>query len=1006
MKLNKAQNEAIRTIDTNILVCASAGGGKTTVLVNRLLKRIIEDKISLDDIVAMTFTEAAASNMKNRLAAALKARIKDESENDRLYLKEQLAHLPDARISTIHSFCLSITKEYYYLLGLSKNTCNNIIDEARATAVKTKLLDQIINDHLIKDSEMIKTLGQAISGELFAFENLKKTIDIIYRKANAQTDPIAFFDRFDYSEIENIKQYDSDKMEIYLELLKRRLQAIGENYRELAAFDSVDQDNYRSIADEIEKLQTCNDYACLVNRLQEILFLGKRIKDNPKFNTLREETKDLISDLAKRLMSPASIVKAHNETIPYRKILLLMAKELYLAYQEYKWQNEWIDFDDFEHYAYQILTMKNGAIAAKYKRKFKEIMIDEFQDTNDIQYAIAALIANDNLFLVGDVKQSIYRFRKARPDIMAALSRDPSFKVIHMQNNYRSKANIVEFGNRLFARIMNIGQNAFLKEDAQIADLKEQFEDQAAIEFDLFTYQEKADDQKKDEYYKAHLLLRRIIKEKQKGTNFKDIAVLVRTHNEKIMIRKVFDEYHVPYLIKDNEGYFKSYAIEVIFAYLQYLLDDDRIAKTAVLASLYQLSSDELAADTNTDGFIKDGEQLKEYLLKGDIKAFFAYLLKINDFYLHLERRERANIDLLLSRLKSYRIDSFRQLYDLIKESMTAQKENVGISDDDADAVKIMTIHNSKGLEFDTVCLYSSSKNESKENSDNVLIDEKLGLGLKYTRSDKRIAAKTLEVNLILEKNDLDDIFEYERLLYVALTRAKRALYIVDAFKEEEFTSDLRMLLKRKGFSSYLLSASDENLKINCCRQLETIAKLPEISQKTSEMFLARYEDQKTVKLSPSAAENTSRILFDHSRSGQDTGTKIHNFLSVINLRRDFSALGENSELPKSFQNKLSVLFDDPIFQKAIQNEYYQEYPFYQKNDDTIIHGYIDLISFCDDEVIIIDYKTDVLSDEKIFIERYQNQINAYKQAIAQTTARPVKGYIYAFNLNKMIAVE
>lgn len=1007
MKLNKAQSEAISTIGTNVLVCASAGGGKTTVLVNRLLKRIIEDKVSLDDIVAMTFTEAAATNMKNRLAAALKTRIQEATAVERGYLEEQLAHLPDARISTIHSFCLSITKEYYYLLGLSKKTCDNIIDEARATIVKAKLLDQIINDHLINDGPNIKALSQAVSGELFAFENLKKAINTIYRKANAQIDPLAFFDRFHYRKITNLQDYDETKMTVYLDLLKNRLSSIGDNYYKLADFESGDREKYYLIAQEITGLLSDDDYADLVNKLQEILFLGKKAKDNPEFNKLRDETKDLIDDLAKRLLAPASIINAHNDTIIYRQTLLEMAKELYLAYQDYKRQNEWIDFDDFEHYAYRILTINEGAIAAKYRHQFQEIMIDEFQDTNDIQYTIAALIANDNLFLVGDVKQSIYRFRKARPDIMMRLRHDPSFKIIHMQNNYRSKANIVAFGNRLFERIMNIGQKAFAKEDAQITDLDEQFKDQTEIEFDLFTYQKKTAGQKKDEYYKAHLLLRRVIKENRKGTAFKDIAVLVRTHNEKIMIKKVFDEYNVPYLIKDNEGYFNSYAIETVFAYLSYLIDDDKIAKTAVLASLYRLNSDQLIDYAGDEAIDKDRDQLRSLLLKGDIPAFFAYLLKINNFYLRLDKKERANIDLLLSKLTAYRIDSFRQLYDLIKETMKDQKETASISDDESDAVKIMTIHNSKGLEFDTVCLYSSSRNESKENSDNVLIDENLGFGLKYTYGPDRIAAKTLEVNLILEKNDMEDIFEYERLLYVALTRAKRSLFIVDAFKEEEFTSGLKMLYQRKGFSSYLLSSTDDSLKINRYEQLEPIGKLPSANRQTAELPLINYPGQRSTKLAPSALENTSRRLFESSRLGLDMGTRIHDFLAAIDLREDdWSLLVGYHELPLSFQDKLAALHKNPVFQKAVQGEYHQEYSFYQQDDDIIIHGYIDLIAFCEEEVIIIDYKNDKMKEESAFIKRYQNQINAYKQVIARTTDKPIKGYIYAFELQKMIAVE
>ena len=149
INLNKDQQRAVELAGSNILVFASAGGGKTTVLIERLLKRIIKDQISIDKIIAMTFTEAAASNLKNRLLKRLKETINDtDDEILKDYLLDELSKVSNARISTIHSFCLSIVKEYYYLAGITLKSTTNIIDEVTKNQVIDDILNRIINNHL------------------------------------------------------------------------------------------------------------------------------------------------------------------------------------------------------------------------------------------------------------------------------------------------------------------------------------------------------------------------------------------------------------------------------------------------------------------------------------------------------------------------------------------------------------------------------------------------------------------------------------------------------------------------------------------------------------------------------------------------------------------------------------------------------------------------------------------------------------------------------------------
>ena len=191
--LNKTQLEAVKIRGTNVVVFASAGAGKTTVLVRRLLERITIDKIPLNNILAMTFTEAAAGNMKNRLRNELGKKrqeaLKLQDTNELAFIDEQLSGIENTDISTIHSFCLKIVKKYYYRLGLTQKTLTNILSGAQSEEICDELLDKIIEEELAKDQRRLIELTEAISSEIFAFSILKKTILAIYEAAMNKKDP-------------------------------------------------------------------------------------------------------------------------------------------------------------------------------------------------------------------------------------------------------------------------------------------------------------------------------------------------------------------------------------------------------------------------------------------------------------------------------------------------------------------------------------------------------------------------------------------------------------------------------------------------------------------------------------------------------------------------------------------------------------------------------------------------------------------------------------------------
>ena len=1004
INLNKDQQRAVELAGSNILVFASAGGGKTTVLIERLLKRIIKDQISIDKIIAMTFTEAAASNLKNRLLKRLKETINDtDDEILKDYLLDELSKVSNARISTIHSFCLSIVKEYYYLAGITLKSTTNIIDEVTKNQVIDDILNRIINNHLLNNDLDIMPLLKNLSFELFAFNTLKDMIISLFNKANEKLRPFEYLDNlYLKDDISSFNDLNDEIKEVYLSEIRNYIKAIISEYQKITELDDIDDPSpYLLITDELNKLLKTDDYPLLLEGIKNNLRGIKAPRGNEEFKKIKVQIDDLCLELSSLLMSSKMIVKTENAARPLNNTLITLASELLKEYDVYKHQNETIDFNDFEHYAYNILTYDNYRIAKEYQNYYKEIMIDEFQDTNDIQFEIASMISNHNLFLVGDIKQSIYRFRGAKPGIMNSLKSNPDFISVNIRNNYRSKTNLVSFNNELFNTVMNINDTAFNEEDFQIADTEKQLTDNIEVRFDNYIGEDINDDTR------ATLLAHRITQEHAKGTAFKDIAVLVRSHNEKINIKKVFDNLHIPYYINDNNGYFNSYAIEILESYLKLIMNhDDRISLYSLLKSvLYNYSDDDLVTINDNpyeylkdSDFIHDYEVLKTHVINNDFIAFFTYFLSINNFYTnYLNTKERTNFDLLINNLEAYHIDSLTALLAYIEATAEKQKENAMSVSMDDDVVRVMTIHTSKGLEFDTVFLYTASDNRFMDTRDPVVFDDRYGMGFRVGFTDYNDRIDTLRRKVINIANNNEDLKEYLRLLYVALTRPKRCLNFIDAYNKDYYPADESLIRARKGFSSIVLSIMKDNPKL----ELHEHSILPPLTAydiKTSAIRdIKRYtlSSSEYTTITPSSSESRN-ITLNLSPKGMAYGTKLHNLIASA----DFENI-DISLYPKAVNN----LLNNDIFKEALKGDYHREYPFYSLLDNEIIHGFIDFVSFMDDRIILIDYKSDNLENDVDFINIYKPQLDGYKKVLERTYNKPVMTYIYSFHLEKMITV-
>ena len=1026
-KPSPSQQEAINRTGKNLLVMASAGSGKTSVLIQRLIKRISVDRISINQIVAMTFTDAASIEMRNRLSKALKKAISEcEDAEEKAYLNLQLAKLVDAKISTIHSFCLDITKQYYYLLGISKNTCNNLIDEATAKQVKHLFLKEIFAQKYQADKDLFLDLAKQTGCRVFNFDELEQLIGDVLSHANEKPDPIKWLESLKYQhDIETIDDVNSNALKGLVDAIQLDLAVFIELYAKIIDLPGYcDKDDLKIKLEELKKLQTIDDYALLIGSLNNNLQLPRKVRgdDNPEFAEYTDQAEIIAKSLVKKLIPPGVLLKLEQRIKPLNNLFLDMACELYQQFQDYKQSHEYIDFNDFEHYAYQILTMNDGAIAKIYRDQYKEILIDEFQDTNDIQYQMASLIAQDNLFLVGDVKQSIYRFRGARPDIMVSLSKRDDFDCIYLEDNYRSKKNIVTFNNEVFNELMNINGHNFFEKDAQKADLPIQSQNTQEIIFGKVAL---PDDQKKNkDLIKTQGLAEWIIDLVQnQGLNFKDICVLVRKNSEMTLIKKVFDDKNIPCFCKDNEGYFLSYIIEVLTSYLKLLIDpQDKISLVSVLTScLYGYSDDDLVKlsannfeKIDNDNLKKDYLAMRELLNHNDLIGLIDYFININHVYNEiLDINERSNIDLLITKLGTYNITTGEELVTFIEESSATQKEKAYSISEEDDVIKITTIHGSKGLQYNTVILYSKNSSAAGNMQGDINFSDEYGLGFHITNEKYGDRYTSLAYIANQNRDNLEELNENLRVLYVALTRAVNRLYFIDTDYDTDEHLSLAFFLKNKAFTPLIIAAC-KSLGGQSYLQEKHIElqglTLPTPSiEEVQEMPIYKQEPNEEVQeFTPSKLSHNSVELELQENLGLDIGTRMHYVMEKI----DFNDVSIDSirkiddHLTPHQEANILAAFKDPIYLEAISYEYYREYPFYYVKDRQNIHGIIDFYSVAKDKIMLIDYKTDHLEDEEEFINRYHAQLEAYAKVLSESYELKVEAYVYSFHLQKTIRVN
>ena len=901
VKWTNEQLQAIQEKDSNILVAAAAGSGKTAVLVERIIHKIIDEQMDIDKILVVTFTNAAASEMRERILEAIYKKLEENPEN--VHLQRQIILLNKASICTIHSFCLDVIHNHFYEIDLPSNF--KIADTAEIDLLKQEVLDDLFEQKYTEnDKNFIELLENYTNYR--GDEALQELVLKIYKFIQSSPFPIKWLqEKLELLKIEDkdisqtiwgkliIQTVEDDIQEsiMQLEAIKSKIAL----YPEMTKF-------YQTISEDIinlQDLQKYNSWDELYIKLLNFNF-SKWPVDKKVTNDLKEDSKEIRDKVKKHIKektakllscSQEQAVKDLKIITPILEKLANLVIEFTKNFAEKKKEKNCIDFNDIEHFALKILLDENNnptEVAKKYKEKFEEIAIDEYQDSNLVQEAILTSISKgNNIFMVGDVKQSIYKFRQARPELF--LQKYDEYKnkeektqednlKIQLFRNFRSRQNILNITNLVFESIMskelgdiNYNENEYLNYGANYPE-PEEIKNYAGIaELDIidlkedesitaFEGEEDEEEQERveDDVLEAKFVANKIqellnsdymVFDKKQGYRKirpKDIVILLRaTSNLSPIYEKELSDLELPVFSDTSGTYLDTVEIQTILSVLK-IIDNplQDIPLVVVLrSSICNFTDNDLITirltDRNCnfyealiktriicDGDLKD--KIESFLEKLEKWKSISQYMPLDEFIwqIYLDTgyyqyvgllpngaMRQANLKTLFEKAKQYEKASFKGLFNFIQFIDKLKKQNGDLASakligENEDVIRIMSIHKSKGLEFPVVFLCNSHKKFNMQDlNDNILLHQDIGFGPTIMDTTRKIKYSSIAKDAIKLKMKQETLSEEQRILYVALTRAKEKLYITG--RSKDFTKYVQD--KNKVLEMY----ESENIKLD-----------------------------------------------------------------------------------------------------------------------------------------------------------------------------------------------
>ena len=957
MKFTEDQQRVIDLRNCNILVSAAAGSGKTAVLVERIVELVSGSgcdsarAVDIDRLLIVTFTNAAAAQMRERITKALSDRVEAEPDNE--HIKKQLMLIHNAKIMTIHSFCLYLIKNHFNDIGLDPDF--RTADEGEIRLLKQEVLSELLEEQFALGRQEFTDCV-----EYFAYDGrekwLEELIERLYTFSGSYPFPEKWLrqHRMDYhvetfeelvktewfagmmqeisALLQECKEQEKAALKVceepdgpyfYAVALEQDQELLAGLEQELASVVQTASEPEQSVASaEMDSSVAKDAFEALAARVQGISYARMAPKKDDSVSAekrelvkaMRERVKSLLGTLSEKyfVSGPkqwlAECRQADAALCELVDLALLFGERL----TEKKREKNLLDFEDMEHLALQILLKEeeNGQMvpsdtALEYREQFVEILIDEYQDSNLVQEFLLQSISGEddgrfNRFMVGDVKQSIYKFRLARPELFLEKfatyqKEDGNCVRVDLKQNFRSRHEVTDCVNDLFLQLMHrelggVEYDAdaalypaaqFPEADGEAADAREKdvalgSEEKQGSAVPVSTaceasiarspYEpelciaaisgEKGEDPKELEAKMIAGKIREIVgklpvRDSESGqlrpARYQDIVILLRTTSGwDETFKKILEENAIPVFVTSKTGYFAATEVQTVLNFLRVLnnplqeiplfgvlksvlfgFGDAQLATLRALDEtgkrcLYdcvKLAAGEGESGEGNVGY-GSGSNGADASLREKCCSFLSFLNRYREYavYLPIHKlmeqfleetgylytvsalpggvQRRINVEMLLTRAESFEKTSYSGLFHFIRYMEQLEKYDIdygetGASDENADVVRIMSIHKSKGLEFPVCFVSGLSKRFNRQDSvAPVLMDMDLGLAIDWVDPTARIRHTTLKKNVLARKLNADSMGEELRVLYVALTRAEEKLILTGTCKEDKLPQE------------------------------------------------------------------------------------------------------------------------------------------------------------------------------------------------------------------------
>ncbi|MCI9598653.1 MAG: helicase-exonuclease AddAB subunit AddA [Firmicutes bacterium] len=882
----EAQQQAIELRENNILVSAAAGSGKTAVLVERIKQLIIQDKISLDQFLIVTFTNAAAAEMKEKLIKAITKAIEEDPKHSG-FLRKQLDLVGSANISTFHSFALEVIRRYFYLTDIEPNF--KIGDEGTVEIMKWDVLDELFRDLFEEDDPGFLDFLRAYASDRNE-QTLKENLLRLYATIQSIPHPFQWLEENVQALDMDMERFQESKLGTFItEDIQRSVSQILEGFQkagelaETVGVESIYKKNLEDLEklEPLEQLGKAGDLRAVASLLQgfkaNIMRAAKEetedyelIKEEVK--NAREFSKKQIKALKERYFSQTMDIwmKDMAKVYPMALYLKRLLLEFDSRFKAAKREKNIIDFNDIEHYALEILEQEEAA--GEYREKFACVFVDEYQDSNVLQDMLINLVRRENnLFLVGDIKQSIYKFRLAEPEIFQqryidyASGQSQSLK-IDLNRNFRSKRSVIQTVNGVFQNIMKGYDEAAALYQGVSYDGPIDYKTQLHV-IDTRVTEDMELDEEIAEMKNAQLeachaaelikdLVGKTIFDTKKGQERlvakKDIVILMRaTKNYADVFQEVFTDLDIPSYVDDSGGYFDTVEIQVFLNLLR-IIDNkqqDLPLLSALRSVVFGFTIEELiqvrldskhttyfdALQTRSQQNDQLGEKCRQVSRKLTDFRQMAQALSLEEFLWKLMwetgyytycgalpagGQRQANLRALADKAREFESIGYGGIYGFLTYIQALEKRKiptgqVKLINENDDLVRIMTIHKSKGLEFPIVIVAGLGKRFNfTKTGKGFLAHKDLGIGMTRVEHQEHWYRKTLTQIAIERKTRQEELEEQIRILYVAFTRAMDQLILLGTTKNVEQGEPIPSPAKTC-FLDYLLPFMEEG-RIDC----------------------------------------------------------------------------------------------------------------------------------------------------------------------------------------------